>query len=160
MSVMTLYPYLYQGVCWVFDDPQTGLKEEAFVLGASEMISALVEAKRIPNAQRGFAMSFCDEPFDDHDVQLTWITPDEAARAKGEPVGHLPGVGNWYAGLVAGKQMVAWLCPALYEYFTAAPPRIFVDARPLPAGVDPIWHVGRNAPEARRYMSVPFDALQ
>jgi hypothetical protein len=56
MSVMTLYPYLYQDICWVFDDPQTGLKEEAFVLGASEMISTLLAAKRIPNAERGFVL--------------------------------------------------------------------------------------------------------
>lgn len=42
MSVMTLYPYLYQDKCWGFDDPQTGLKEEAFVCVASEMIWAQV----------------------------------------------------------------------------------------------------------------------
>ncbi|MEX0676026.1 MAG: hypothetical protein WD063_03055 [Pirellulales bacterium] len=154
MSVMTLYPYLYQGVCWVFDDPQTGLKEEAFVLGASEMIFALLEAKGIPNAQRGFTLSFSEEPFE-HDVELTWMPPNEAARAIGQPAGSLPGVGNWYTGVVAGEKMVAWLCPALYEYFADAPPRIFVKAAKLPEGVDPVWHIGRNAPEARRYMSVP-----
>jgi len=154
MSVMTLYPYLYRNLCWVFDDMQTGLKEEAFVLGASEMISALIDAKGIPNAQRGFALSFCDEPFD-HDVELTWISPHEAARATGQNVGHLPGVGNWYTGIVAGEKMVAWLCPALYEYFTHAPARIFVKAQKLPAGIDPIWHVGSHDPRARRYMSAP-----
>lgn len=159
MSVMTLYPYLYRDICWVFDDPQTGLKEEAFVLGASEMITAVVDAKGIANARRGFAMSFSDRPFDDYDVELTWIAPDEAARATGQPIAHLPGVGNWYTGAVAGKKMVAWLCPALYEYFCDAPRRIYVKAEKLPAGIDPIWHVGSNAPEARRYMSVPADAL-
>ncbi len=154
MSVMTLYPYLYRDVCWVFDDPQTGLKEEAFVLGASEMISTLVQAKDIPAAQRGFAMSFSVEPFD-HDVELNWITPQQAAQATGRRVSDLPGVGNWYTGVVAGKEMVAWLCPALYEYFSQAPVRIFVKAEKLPVGVDPIWHIGSNAPEARRYMSAP-----
>jgi Family of unknown function (DUF6717) len=158
MSVMTLYPYLYQDICWVFDDPQTGLKEEAFVLGASEMITALIRAKRIPDAERGFAMSFSDEPFD-HDVELAWTEPHEAARAAGQPIGRVPGVGNWYTGVVAGQKMVAWLCPALYEYFAGAPRRIFVKAEKLPAGIDPIWHVGRDAPEARRYMSVPPDSL-
>ncbi len=153
MSVMTLYPYHYRDVCWVFDDPQTGLKEEAFVLGASEMISRLTAAKGIPQAHLGFTMSFSDEPFD-HDVELRWLSPKEAARAIKQPIGSLPANGNWYSGVVAGEKMVAWLCPALYEYFRGAPKRIFVKAEKLPAGVDPLWHISSNDPQARRYMSV------
>ena len=106
MSVMTLYPYLYHGICWVFDDPQTGLKEEAFVLGASEMISRLLEAKGIPNAERGFALSFSDRA----------IRP----RCEIEP-GYLPGrpprqlasqsaaclrLGTGIRAIVAGEKMV------------------------------------------------------
>jgi hypothetical protein len=158
MSVMTLYPYLYQGKCWVFDDPQTGLKEEEFVLGASEMISKLIAAKDIPNAKRGFTMSFSDQSFH-HDVELTWISPEEAAKATGQRVTKLPATGSWYSGVVAGEQMVAWLCPALYEYFAGAPKRIFVKAEKLPAGIDPIWHISRGDPQARRYMSAELDAL-
>jgi len=152
MSVMTLYPYLYEGICWVFDDQQTGLKEEAFVLGASEMISKLLSAKSIPNAEHGFALQFSNEPFD-HDVELNWLSPEEAAKATGQHVSSLPAVGNWYSGVVAGEKMMAWLCPALYEYFQDAPQNIFVKAEKLPAGVDPIWHVSIDAPQARRYMS-------
>ena len=158
MSVMTLYPYLYQDICWVFDDLQTGLKEEAFVLGASEMISTLIAAKAIPDAEHGFAMSFSDEPFD-HDVELTWVSPRQAAKALKQSVTSLPAVGNWYSGIVAGEKMVAWLCPALYEYFAEAPKRIFVKAEKLPAGIDPIWHVNSNDPQARRYMSAELDAI-
>ena len=44
MSAFTIYPYRL-GDCWVFDDARTGLKEEAFVLGSSEMMTRLVEAK-------------------------------------------------------------------------------------------------------------------
>jgi len=40
---LTIYPYKHHD-CWVFDDPRTGLKEEAFVCGATEMISRLVGA--------------------------------------------------------------------------------------------------------------------
>ena len=112
MSVMILYPYLYHSMCWVFDDPQTGLKEEAFVLGASEMIVTLLESKGILNAERGFTLSFSDQPFD-QDVKLTWIPAVQAAKATGQQVSTLPAVGNWYAGDVAGQKMVAWLCPAL-----------------------------------------------
>lgn len=152
MTVMTLYPYFCHDLCWVFDDPQTGLKEEAFVLGASEMISTLVSAKGIPNAERGFAMHFSDEPFD-HDVELIWLSPEEAAKATGQPVSNLPAVGNSYRGVVAGDEMVAWLCPALYDYFEDAPQRIFVKAEKLPAEVDPIWHISNNDPQVHRYMS-------
>jgi hypothetical protein len=49
MRVLTIYPYLLHET-WVFDDARTGLKEEAFVLGMTEMISRLVEAKAIPHA--------------------------------------------------------------------------------------------------------------
>jgi hypothetical protein len=152
MSVMTLYPYWYRDICWVFDDPATGLKEEAFVLGASEMITRLIQIKGIPNARRGFALSFSDEPFD-HDVELRRLSPREAARAIGQPAGSLPEVGNWYTGSVAGETMVCWLCPALYEYFAAPPARIYVKGEKLPAGVDPIWHIASDDPQARRYMS-------
>lgn len=152
MRLMILYPYLYDGTCWVFDDPQTGLKEEAFVLGASEMIFTLLEAKGIPNAERGFTLSFSDQPFD-QDVKLTWMPAVQAAKATGQQLSSLPATGNWYSGDVAGKRMVAWLCPALYEYFEAAPKRIFVKAEKLPEGIDPIWHISSDDPQARRYMS-------
>lgn len=62
-------------------------------------------------------------------------------------------LGNWYKGIVAGEEMEGWLCPALGLYFKAAPERIFVKAEPLPAGVDPIWHIDRDAPVAVRFVS-------
>ena len=68
--VLTLYPYLLDGTCWVFDDERTGLKEEAFVIGMTEMISRAVDGKGIHDAAKGFALSFSDEPFDGHDVEL------------------------------------------------------------------------------------------
>ena len=52
MPVLTIYPYLL-GQTWVFDDPRTGLKEEAFVLGMTEIISRLVETKAISHAGMG-----------------------------------------------------------------------------------------------------------
>jgi hypothetical protein len=58
MRILTLYPYLF-GKTWVFDDVRTGLKEEAFVLGMSEMITRLVTKKAIQNAEKGFARRWC-----------------------------------------------------------------------------------------------------
>lgn len=138
---MTLYPY-YHGHCWVFDDPATNLKAEAFVWGMSEMIDRIVAHKGLPGARRGFAMTFAAEPFAGHDVELHW-------QRKGDTSG------NWYAGDVAGERMEGWLCPALFKYFPEAPLRIFVRCDPLPAGIDPIWD---NRPgEGMRFMG-PDDA--
>jgi hypothetical protein len=50
--------------------------------------------------------------------------------------------------------MECWLCPALELYFESAPPRIYVKAAPLPAGVNPIW----NPPPGvitRRFVEAP-----
>ena len=139
--VLTLYPYLLDGICWVFDDERTGLKEEAFVLGMTEMISRVVEAKGIPDAVRGFEMSFSDRPFAGHDVELDWLRPDPAG-------------GNWYAGIVVGERMEGWLCPALLLYFQDPPRRIFVRCDPLPAGINPIWMPPPGA-VARQFVEAP-----
>jgi hypothetical protein len=106
------------------------------------MITRLVETKGVPAAPRGFEMTFAAEPFTGHDVELVWVS-----RGEGD-------FGNDYEGVVAGLPMECWLCPALELYFEAAPPRIYVKAAPLPAGVDPIW----NPPPgviARRFVEAP-----
>lgn len=139
--VLTLYPYLLNDVCWVFDDERTGLKEEAFVCGITEMITRVVTAKGLPNPQAGFTMTFCDEPFDGYDVELKWLRPD-------------PNDGNWYAGDVLGERMEGWLCPALLLYFQNPPPRLFVRCDPLPAGVNPIWNPTEGQ-RGRRFVEAP-----
>jgi hypothetical protein len=149
---LTIYPYLLHGTCWVFDDPRTGLKEEAFVLGASEMISRVVEAKDIANAAKGFTLTFDAAPFD-HDAELTWLPAHEAARRLGYGGSDVPDVGNWYKVTIYGQEMIGWLCPALFLYFQEAPKIIYAKAAPLPAGIDPIWHISPNDPRARRFVS-------
>lgn len=140
---MTIYPYLLNST-WVFDDERTGLKEEAFVCGSTEIISRLVEAKGIHDAAKGFSLTFSDEPFDGADAEVVWLR-------SGEP--HDATAGNWYGGEVVGQYLEGWLCPALGLYFDAAPERLFVRADPLPAGVDPVWHVAPDDPRQRRFMS-------
>lgn len=140
-DTLTLYPYLIDRSCWVFDDERTGLTEEAFVLGASEMITEIVHHKAIRDANKGFALTFSSQPFAGHDVRLVWRRPDPS------------GSGNWYAGEVAGRPMDCWLCPALLLYFQTPPKEIFVRAEPLPVGVNPRWTppagvVGRRFVEA------------
>jgi hypothetical protein len=140
--ILTLHPYLYPGTdCWVFDDERTGLKEEAFVLGTSEMISRVVEHKKIPNAATGFLLSFSDQPFDGHDVERLWVRSQV-------------GGGDWYEGDVLGEPMENWLCPALLLYFEKPPQRLYVRCEPLPAGVQPIWNPPPGA-EGRRFVEAP-----
>lgn len=138
---LTLYPYLDAGT-WVFDDERTGLQGEAFVLGATDMITAIVEAKAISNAATGFSLTFSGEAFEGHDVRLVWQRPDPS------------GSGNWYAGEVSGRPMECWLCPALLLYLQTPPREIFVRAEPLPAGTNPRW----TPPEGvvgRRFVGAP-----
>ena len=139
-DTLTLYPYLKDS-CWVFDDARTDLKEEAFVLGATEMITRVVNDKSIPNAEQGFALTFAAVPLAGHDVDLRWLRAD-------------PVDGNWYGGDVVGQRMEAWLCPALLLYFQEPPLRIFIRCDSLPSGVDPIW----TPPEGvtgRRFVEAP-----
>lgn len=94
----------------MFDDERTGLKQEAFVLGATEMITRVVNDRSIPNADQGFAFPFAASTFTGYDVELHWLRAD-------------PADGNWYVGDVVGQRMEAWLCPALVLYVREPPPR-------------------------------------
>jgi hypothetical protein len=122
--VKVLYPYLTRNT-WVFDDEATNLKEEAFVLGMTEIISKLVTSKKIENATSGFAMHFSDQPFDGYDVVMESNDSDMG--------------GTWYTGEVFGEYMEGWLCPALFLYYETAPRYIYVKAENLPENVNPVW---------------------
>jgi hypothetical protein len=154
MSISIIFPYLL-GNTWVFDDPRTGLKEEAFVLGMSEMIARLVEVKGIPQAVTGFTLQFAPETFEGADAELTWHRSGDPEVLPGKDGSASQNFGNWYRGNIAGQEMEGWLCPALGLYFKTAPAHIFVKAESLPPGVDPIWHIDKDAPDAFRFISVP-----
>ena len=140
MNVMTLFPYKNEEYdCWVFDDSTNKLKSEAFVLGASEMIQEVVNRKGIPNADKGFALTFGAEPFEGHDVELSWIEAgDYTYTNDNDETVTVPG--NWFGGCVGQLMMICWLCPALFHYFSEVPKKMYVKADPLPEGADPIWH--------------------
>lgn len=138
---LELYPYQI-GSCWVFDDIRTQLKEEAFVLGMSEIISQVVNHHNVPNASLGFKMIFSDEPFDGYHAKITKIDGGNEEN------------GNWYYGNICGSDMKGWLCPALYLYFAEAPKEIYMKAEVLPEGVSPIWNPNTNV-LTRRFVSAP-----
>src|SRR5271163_811597 len=104
MNTLTIYPYLL-GTTWVFDDPRTGLKEEAFVLGMSEMISRLVEIKGFKQAAKGVSLTFSSEPFEGADAELTWLRSGDPEVLPGKEGSASQLFGNWYKGTVAGEEM-------------------------------------------------------
>jgi hypothetical protein len=140
-QTLTLYPYLLRDT-WVFDDQRTHLHEEAFVLGATEALTRLVEIKEIPEAWRGFSLTFSGDAFDGHDAILEWLREDPSA------------VGTWYSTTLAEERFELWLCPALFCYFDGAPRQIFLRAEPLPAGISPHWKPGPGQ-EPRRFVEAP-----
>lgn len=114
-AMMIIHPYKHEGI-WVFDDERHGLAREPFVLGASEMIDAIVRKVGTPDAERGFRLIFSAEPFPGHHAMLSWES-EEAG-------------GNWYR--FADGSMRGWLCPALFHYFEKAPRRIYCRAEGAP----------------------------
>ena len=113
-SLLVIKPNWYEGT-WVFDDPAVGLVREPFVSGIPEMIDLLV--KDIPNARRGFRLLFSATPFPGHQAQFH--------RDRSE-IG-----GTWYRTSPPLPAMEGWLCPALFRYFTEAPPVIYAKAEAL-----------------------------
>ena len=112
-AINVISPYRYLGM-WVFDDPRVGLSAEPFVGGADTMIDRVTA--HIEDAQRGFIMVFSAISFPDHQFRLEW---------KREESG-----GNVYYSPDLDAE--GWLCPALFRYFSATPPEIFVQVKPKP----------------------------
>ena len=110
-SILVIVPYWYEGT-WVFDDPAVGLQREPFVAGVPEMINYLV--RNIPEARKGFRLTFSADPFPGFQRELKWVRRE---------VG-----GNWYR--IEDPPMEGWLCPALFHYFARAPERIYVKTEP------------------------------
>jgi hypothetical protein len=102
----TIEPYKHKGQ-WVFDDAAVGLDKEPFVSGADDLITLL--SNNIPNAERGFSLTFSDAPFPGCTEKFDWEREE--------------GGGNWYSSSKLGKE--GWLCPALFKYFTEAPKELF-----------------------------------
>jgi hypothetical protein len=114
----------------------------------------LVEVKGIPQAEKRFALTFGSEPFEGAEAELMWLRSADAEVLPGKD-GSASQIFNWYKGMIAGEEMEGWLCPPLGLYFKPAPARILVKAESLPAGVDPLWHIDKNAPVAVRFVSAP-----
>ena len=109
-SLMVIYPYLDQGT-WVFDDEAVGLEKEPFVSGVPEILESLLTKEKIPDPERGFRLCFSANPFPGYQIVATWIREDCG--------------GNWYS-VDSPQGSEGWLCPAMFNYFSEAPERLFV----------------------------------
>ena len=110
-SIMIIAPYRHQGT-WVFDDASAGLVQEPFVAGVPEMIDELV--KDIPDAEKGFRLTFSANPFPGHQKTLSWLRGDSG--------------GNYYR--MNEPPMEGWICPAMFKYYEKAPEKLYVKAEP------------------------------
>ena len=105
-SIRIIKPYKYEGV-WVFDDENTGLVREPFVMGADDIIDVMCD--EIENAEEGFTLFFSSRKFPGTNLQLLRVR---------EECG-----GWWYR--CEGLDMDGWLCPALFLYFEEAPKELY-----------------------------------
>jgi len=112
-AMMVIFPYRYQH-SWVFDDESVGLVREPFVSGIPKMIDSLVQD--ITNAGKGFKLLFSQNPFPGYQAELVWEREEYG--------------GNWYRWQANNLQ--GWLCPALFKYFSEAPPQIYCKAEQFP----------------------------
>lgn len=111
-SIMVIAPYWHSGT-WVFDEPSKGLEKEPFVAGIPEMINDIT--RNIPNAWKGFRLLFSSLPFPGYQAEMEWVREEKG--------------GGWYRQV--GTLTEGWLCPALFNYFEEAPPRIYVKAEKM-----------------------------
>ena len=123
-AILELQPY-WTGTTWAFDDHRVGLIEEPFVLGADQMITEVLKAKRanMDSVKQGFRMQFSSNRFPQSDITIQFVR-EEAG-------------GAWYTvcdsthesmQLLVDSKFQGWLCPAMYHYFASAPAHIYMRA--------------------------------
>ena len=108
-TIMTIYPYKYEGL-WVFDDPYMRLEKEPFVLRDDDIIDMMVLP--LKNADDGLKLLFSKTDFDGSQHILTRLFSDD---------------GGWHY-LHKDSGMQGWLSPALFKYFNDAPEILYLAA--------------------------------
>lgn len=111
-SIIVIMPYKYAGT-WVFDDPDKGLKREAFVAGIPLMMDKMTE--NIKDADKGFRLLFSTKEFPGYTYKLV-LKKSESN-------------GNWY--YCEQLKAEGWLCPALFKFYKTPPPEIYAKGEPL-----------------------------
>ena len=107
---MVIYPYMDNGM-WVFDDDAVDLIKEPFVSGIPEILEALLTKEKIPHPESGFRLIFSASPFPGHQLVANRL--------------HEDGGGHWY-GVDVPDGAEGWLCPAMFQYFSVAPDKLYI----------------------------------
>jgi hypothetical protein len=105
-AIVMIRPYKTEGL-WAFDDAAVGLVREPFVDSANILIDQMV--KDIPDAENGFVLLFSASRFPGAQMELSWSREEFG--------------GNWYRA--EGFSEDAWLCPALFRYFSETPAHLY-----------------------------------
>ena len=102
----------WNGLNWVFEDPRRGADQEPFVAG----IAAILEraARHIYEPRKGFVFTLARKPFPGCTVELDCLREEYG--------------GCWYRWTAEGLE--GWFCPALFRYFSDAPPKLYARADP------------------------------
>jgi hypothetical protein len=97
---------------WIYDDPEVGVYGEPFVSGADKMLTQL-RAMQVGPGLDPFRVVFSASPF-----------PGalEAKRLDEEDGG------VWYEAELGGQLLRGWLCAHFFDYFSSAPPTVYVKA--------------------------------
>lgn len=110
-AIFTIYPYMKEGI-WMFDDKSVGVKEEAFVSGADDIITAITNTVGIDNPKKGFVLQFSNNPFPGHIIEMNYLRKDLG--------------GTWYRAYLGAMAMDGWLCGVLNLYYPTSPRKLYV----------------------------------
>lgn len=105
---------------WFFDDKKLGIKQEAFILGTSELITFLCESKN--NFSKHCQIEFSNIEFTNYDIKL--FKDEEAKLVKYQDETIFKGA--WYSSKYKGKKFINYLCPTTLKYFESYPETIFI----------------------------------
>lgn len=118
-EMMTIRPYKDRNLQqWVFDEPSLGLRKEAFVSGADDMLVGMAKKQGISNPEDGIKVIFSSSPFPGFQFELCFNRPEHG--------------GVWYR-CPELNDAKGWLCPAVTRFFKAFPARIYVAVSETPA---------------------------
>ncbi len=124
------------GKTWYFDDESRNIQKEAFVLGASELITTLLGKKK-----RKGTISFSTQPIPNHDIFLTctekchpYVKTGETKKVENPKTKKSyytpvyiedktqPATSAWY---VDENGESCWLCPAQLAFFGSVAETIY-----------------------------------
>jgi hypothetical protein len=115
---MTIRPYKDKNLAqWVFDEPSLGLRKEAFVSGADDMLVSMANKQGIENPEAGIKVIFGCNPFPGFQFELCFNHPEHG--------------GVWYRCSELNDAK-GWLCPAVTRFFRGFPASIYIAVLPTP----------------------------